>query len=300
MRFSLILGTVERTDELELSLAALDAQTHKDFELIVVDQNPDERLAPILAPYKDRFPLIHLRTTERGLSRAKNMGLKRGARSSASPTTTASILPTSSKEWMIFRRASRDLGPVRAFDRRDRTRQQPALRQGVRLRGPFQRMEARDGLQYFPARGERAGRPVRRGTRAGAEWWAADEIDFLLRVMGRGLPSTTTPDTSPSTPSPYPSTIWKPGAEPTIMAAGWAAYSRSIATRSRSGRGCSLIPSRARCSLWREGIFLRGALPWNWPPSTAGGRARMALPRWPASFNLARSLRQTAPPSQPG
>lgn len=73
--FSLVLGTVERTRDLKDHLASLDAQTYKNFELIVVDQNKDERLAPILALYADRFPILHLRS-EPGLTRAKNLGLK--------------------------------------------------------------------------------------------------------------------------------------------------------------------------------------------------------------------------------
>lgn len=75
MRFSLVLATVDRVRELERFLRSLDAQTHRDFELIVVDQNPDDRLAPIFEKYRGRFPLIHLRS-QRGLSRARNVGLK--------------------------------------------------------------------------------------------------------------------------------------------------------------------------------------------------------------------------------
>ncbi len=74
--FSLVLGTVERTHDLGHFLASLDAQTYRDFELIVVDQNKDERLAPILGPYASRFPIVHLRS-EPGLTRAKNLGLNR-------------------------------------------------------------------------------------------------------------------------------------------------------------------------------------------------------------------------------
>jgi len=75
MRFSLIMATVGRTDEVKRFLEHLDRQTYRDFELIVVDQNPDDRLAPILEAYKNRFPISHLRS-ERGLSRARNVGLK--------------------------------------------------------------------------------------------------------------------------------------------------------------------------------------------------------------------------------
>jgi len=75
MRFSLVLATVARTKEVKRFLEHLDRQTYRDFELIVVDQNPDDRLVPILEAYKNRFPIMHLRS-ERGLSRARNVGLR--------------------------------------------------------------------------------------------------------------------------------------------------------------------------------------------------------------------------------
>lgn len=76
--FSLILATAERTHELERFLASLDAQTYRDFELIVVDQNKDDRLAPILALYEGRFSILHFRS-EPGRTRANNLGLTRAS-----------------------------------------------------------------------------------------------------------------------------------------------------------------------------------------------------------------------------
>lgn len=74
LRFSLILATVDRTEELARFLFFLDKQTYRNFELIIVDQNEDTRLLPIVAPYADKFTVLHLRS-ERGLSRARNVGL---------------------------------------------------------------------------------------------------------------------------------------------------------------------------------------------------------------------------------
>lgn len=76
MKFSLVLATVERTKEVERFLKSLETQTYRNFELIVVDQNPDDRLVPILRPYQEKFPIIHLQRVPRGLSRARNVGLK--------------------------------------------------------------------------------------------------------------------------------------------------------------------------------------------------------------------------------
>lgn len=75
MRVSLVMGSINRTEEVRRFLAKLDSQTYRDFELIVVDQNLDERLQEILKPYKTHFSILHL-CSEPGLSRARNVGLK--------------------------------------------------------------------------------------------------------------------------------------------------------------------------------------------------------------------------------
>jgi glycosyltransferase involved in cell wall biosynthesis len=73
-RFSLIVATVERVAALDRLFASLAAQHERDFEVIVVDQNADERLAPLLARYAGTLDVRHLRAP-RGLSRARNAGL---------------------------------------------------------------------------------------------------------------------------------------------------------------------------------------------------------------------------------
>jgi len=71
--FSLIAATLNRVDVLERLLDSLDAQTYKDFEIIIVDQNPDDRLRPVLQRHPG-LSIQHLRSA-RGLSRARNVGL---------------------------------------------------------------------------------------------------------------------------------------------------------------------------------------------------------------------------------
>lgn len=76
MKFSLILATVGRVQELERFLSALASQVYQQFELFVVDQNPDNRLDTLLTSFEDRFQIIHLRSRP-GLSRARNAALSR-------------------------------------------------------------------------------------------------------------------------------------------------------------------------------------------------------------------------------
>jgi glycosyltransferase involved in cell wall biosynthesis len=75
MKFSLILATLGRTSELAMFLESLVSQGDINLEIIVVDQNPDDRLIPVLVPYQTLFPIIHLRS-EKGLSKARNIGLQ--------------------------------------------------------------------------------------------------------------------------------------------------------------------------------------------------------------------------------
>src|SRR5829696_3012355 len=96
MRFSHILRTVRRTAELAECLAALDAQTYRGFELIVVDQNLDNRVEPILAPYKGKFDTLHLKSQRQGLAREKilNSRTRRDTRLSSVRGGCAAAGPT--------------------------------------------------------------------------------------------------------------------------------------------------------------------------------------------------------------
>jgi glycosyltransferase involved in cell wall biosynthesis len=75
MKFSLIMGTLGRTHEVAAFLASLQRQDHRDFELLIVDQNPDDRLAPVIEPYRQHFRVLRYRSPP-GLSRARNVGLR--------------------------------------------------------------------------------------------------------------------------------------------------------------------------------------------------------------------------------
>ncbi len=74
--FSLVLATVNRSTELATFIDSLLRQTERDYELIVVDQNDDDRIEPFLEPARRAgVRLQRLRTERRGLSHARNVGL---------------------------------------------------------------------------------------------------------------------------------------------------------------------------------------------------------------------------------
>lgn len=75
MKFSLIMATLGRSDEIRRLFESLVLQQHQDFELIVVDQNEDDRVRRIVADFEARLDIKYLQSAK-GLSRARNVGLK--------------------------------------------------------------------------------------------------------------------------------------------------------------------------------------------------------------------------------
>ncbi len=76
MKFSLIVATIGRVAELERLMQSLWRQTFSQFEVIVVDQNEDQRLFQPIATYSERLRVRHIRLDSRGVSRARNYGAK--------------------------------------------------------------------------------------------------------------------------------------------------------------------------------------------------------------------------------
>ncbi|MEB3283274.1 MAG: glycosyltransferase family A protein [Lyngbya sp.] len=74
MRFSLIVATKNRVEEVERFLRSVAAQDHQNFEVILADQNPDDRRVNLVKKYGKTFPLKHPKIVQPGTSRARNQG----------------------------------------------------------------------------------------------------------------------------------------------------------------------------------------------------------------------------------
>ena len=72
---SLIVATRGRTSELRRLLDSLAAQTYQPFEVIVVDQNRDELVAPVVSEFVHKLALLHVRSNTSGHAAANNVGL---------------------------------------------------------------------------------------------------------------------------------------------------------------------------------------------------------------------------------
>ncbi len=76
MKFSLIMATYGRDKEVENFLNSLKSQTYKNFELIVVDQNEDDRVYKVIKNFENEFEIKYFKVNFRGLSKARNYALK--------------------------------------------------------------------------------------------------------------------------------------------------------------------------------------------------------------------------------
>jgi glycosyltransferase involved in cell wall biosynthesis len=74
-KISLVIGTLGRTEQLKLFLDKVCLQSYQRFELVIVDQNQDQRIDAVLRDYQAHLSIVHLRTSP-GLSKARNLGLK--------------------------------------------------------------------------------------------------------------------------------------------------------------------------------------------------------------------------------
>lgn len=74
VKVSLIVSTLGRTTQLQRLLDSLAIHDFRQFELIVVDQNSDDRLTPVLAPHRGEMEIIHTQS-KRGVSRGRNAGI---------------------------------------------------------------------------------------------------------------------------------------------------------------------------------------------------------------------------------
>lgn len=75
-KFSLVLCTINRKEEVDKFLQSLSRQTLSEFEVIIVDQNKDGLLDPVITKWRELLTIEHVKVDFQGLSRARNFGIK--------------------------------------------------------------------------------------------------------------------------------------------------------------------------------------------------------------------------------
>ena len=206
-RFSLVLSTVDRTDEVKQFLSFLDSQTHRQFEVIVVDQNKDGRLLPVLEPYEKKFSIVRC-TSEPGLSRARNVGLKYVAGDIvAFPDDDCRYPPELLERVATFLGNHPDVGGVTGriltsnpgqvgtarFDKKAGLLTQANIWHRANSIGIFLRRKVAEKIGGFDEA---------LGVGAGTLWGGGEDIDFPLRAVKSGFKIYYMPDLYVFHPSP--------------------------------------------------------------------------------------------------
>jgi glycosyltransferase involved in cell wall biosynthesis len=185
IKFSLVMCTVNRPREVERFVEALQSQTYKNFELIIVDQNADECIAPIVARFKDKMDIRHLRSAL-GCSRSRNVGMRAMTGDVLAFPDDDSIYPTTLlhdiRSLLIAHPEWDGLTTSIVGDKHWSTR--PGLITRYRLW-----WQGVDFTQFLRKRMVDLVGPLdeRLGPGAGTPWGAGEGADYLLRCLARGF-----------------------------------------------------------------------------------------------------------------
>ena len=187
---SLVVATRQRTLELRRLLDSLLAQTYTTFEVILVDQNEDERLLPVAADYNQKLLVRHVRSASRGKAAANNVGLRLCEGDVVgfpdddcwySPDLLERLVAmfANRPEWDAITGCEAPAADAVRSDRFDRAAgtvtQDNIWRRHISF-AVFFRTQALSGLIY----------DERLGIGAGTIWGSGEETDFLLRFLKRG------------------------------------------------------------------------------------------------------------------
>ncbi len=187
--FSLVTGTFGRTQELVRFLASVREAPECRIEIIIADQNPDDRLAAVIAQYSGKCAIRHLKLPKPGLSAARNAALKvvRG-RYIAFPDDdciyTPGVLGRAMERFQQYPEADILLGnSISAGGTPGKTRLHPG---GVGRNGLF--VHGETFVQFFRRRTVEQNAPFSLLFSPGGEFFqGGEDSDYLLNAVARGF-----------------------------------------------------------------------------------------------------------------
>jgi GT2 family glycosyltransferase len=188
--FTLIVCSVNRFDRLARLFASLKLQTFQDFEVTLVDQNPDDRLVPIVADFAGSFKINHIRSPK-GLSLARNRGIAVSkAEFVAFPDDDCWYQPTTLENVVAILNShpAIDVATGRTLDDRGIPSVSPTGTERVKItRSNYLRCGNSNAIflrrQVLDVIG---GFDERLGVGAATPFQSGEEADLLLRALGAG------------------------------------------------------------------------------------------------------------------
>lgn len=207
MRFSLIVATCGRSAELQRLLQSLVAQQYSDLQVIVVDQNADDRVRYVIEPFRGRLEIDH-RVSEPGATRARNVGLA---------VATGDIIGFPDDDcWYpaktlgrvaAFLEASQDWDGIIGHTIDAAGNATLPWNDGAGALSPAMSWRRAVTYVYFLRRHAATavgGFDVTLGPGAGTPWGAGDDNDFMLRALKTGARVYFDPDLTVHHPPLFP------------------------------------------------------------------------------------------------
>jgi GT2 family glycosyltransferase len=196
MIFSLIVATLHRTDELSRFLASIGGQKLNslrldEVEVILVDQNEDERLAGLAEFYGKAFCVRRIKTPNLGLSNARNVGMKVMSGSYVSFPDDDCFYDSETLEgvFAFFKKIDGHFGVfARGLDPADR---KPVLHYPLRERlitSPRD-LNVFTGIawaQFYSSEAARTIGGFDMSFGIGSKWGSGEETDFAIRFLKAG------------------------------------------------------------------------------------------------------------------
>jgi GT2 family glycosyltransferase len=185
--FDLVVATVDRTDDLGNLLDSLEAQQYDRLRVIVVDQNEDDRVAPLLEGRALRLERVR---AGRGLSRARNTALAGLEADIVAFPDDDCAYPEGTLE-RVGRRfaADQELSGITGRAEDEHGRSSPSWRPDAALLTDDNLWNRAISFTIFVRREvvERVGPfDERLGLGSSETWASGEEIDYLIRAVRAG------------------------------------------------------------------------------------------------------------------
>lgn len=210
-KISLIIPTYGRYKEVNDLLTSLERQDcdRNEFEILIIDQNDKIDLSPIVNVYRDNLNIIHHKTTQKGIARAKNKGLDLASAPIVTfPDDDCMYYPNTITSALAYLEINKDVDILygRLFDRRTEKnimRNWPQKNKEVNI---FNFHYTYSAVTAF----------IRRNNimfdinfGVGSSYGVGEELDYLLQTFERNMTSFFSPSVD----------IWHPELNPATMSA---------------------------------------------------------------------------------
>lgn len=188
MLVSLIMPTLNRFDDIYIFMDSLLEQTYKNFELIVVDQNDNDKVKEIVDKYVDRLDIKYIKSNKKGLSYNRNIGIAAAqGKILAFPDDDCGYKPDTiekainffekNKEYKIYSCKTMDFNEVDTFKR---------MYNGTCDINSLNVMDTITSITFFVLFEDKDYLMFDERLGVGGEFGAGEEVDYILELLSRG------------------------------------------------------------------------------------------------------------------